>query len=279
MAFQKSLFSKVNFSTPYHLVDRSPWPFLTGLLALQLPLSLLIYIDSGETIVFVYSFILLFYIIKKWAGDMIVEGTFQGMHTFVVQRGIVIGYLLFILSEIMLFASFFGSYFYYVIEPSLWVGGIKFASPFLTLIDPWSLPLLNSVLLLSSSVFITFAHHEIAALKKSAPQGDLKFVLVMVLTTIVLGGLFSLCQWYEYNYAQFGIQDSTYGSIFYLVTGFHGLHVIIGLVFLSITFYRIRKYHFTVEHHLGFEFSALYWHFVDAVWFFVYTFLYVYVAL
>jgi heme/copper-type cytochrome/quinol oxidase subunit 3 len=111
---------------------------------------------------------------------------------------------------------------------------------------------------LSSSVFITFAHHEIAALKKLTLQGDLKFILTMVLTTIVLGALFSLCQWYEYNYAQFSIQDSTYGSIFYLVTGFHGLHVIIGLIFLSITFHRIRKYHFTVEHHLGFEFSALY---------------------
>jgi len=76
--------------------------------------------------------------------------------------------------------------------------------------------------------------------------------------TIILGALFSVCQWYEYNYAQFCVQDTTYGSLFYLITGFHGMHVIIGLIFLSITFLRLRRNHFTVEHHLGFEFSALY---------------------
>jgi len=268
----------VNFSTPFHLVDRSPWPLLTGFLALQLPLALLLYIDTGKTLAFLYSFFLLLYVVKRWASDVVVEGTFQGMHTKSVQKSIVLGYLLFIISEVMLFASFFGSYFYYVAEPSLWVGGIKFASPFLSLIDPWALPLLNSVLLLSSSVFVTFAHYEIAAVKKLVTQGDQIYVMIMLMLTILLGALFSACQWYEYNYAQFSIQDTVYGSLFYLITGFHGLHVIIGLVFLTISFHRIRKHHFTVEHHLGFEFSALYWHFVDAVWFFVYTFLYVYIS-
>jgi heme/copper-type cytochrome/quinol oxidase subunit 3 len=273
-----NFFNVVNFSTPFHLVDRSPWPFLTGFLVLQVPLALLIYISTSKVFIFFCSFFLLLYVARRWAGDVVVEGTFQGMHTKSVQKSIVIGYLLFIVSEVMLFASFFGSYFYCVVEPSLWVGGIKFASPFLSLIDPWALPLLNSVLLLSSSVFVTFAHYEIAAVKKLNAQGDQAYILLMLLLTILLGALFSACQWYEYNYAQFSIQDTAYGSIFYLITGFHGLHVIIGLIFLSISFRRIQKYHFTVEHHLGFEFSALYWHFVDAVWFFVYTFLYVYVS-
>lgn len=105
---------------------------------------------------------------------------------------------------------------------------------------------------------MTFAHYEIAAVKKLLAQGDQAYVLVMLLLAMLLGALFSACQWYEYNYAQFSIQDSTYGSMFYLITGFHGLHVIIGLVFLFISFHRIRRHHFTVEHHLGFEFSALY---------------------
>ena len=276
----KNYFSSARiFSTSFHLVDRSPWPILAGLAALQLPLTLLTYVDSGQTKFFWAALLFLVFIIRRWSKDIIAEGTFQGMHTKDVQKGIVIGYLLFILSEIMLFGSFFGSYFYYCVEPSLWVGSVKFASPFLSLIDPWALPLLNSALLLSSSVFVTFAHHEIAAVKKVNPQGDLKFILLMLILTIILGALFSVCQWYEYNYAQFCVQDTTYGSLFYLITGFHGLHVIIGLIFLSITFSRLRKNHFTVEHHLGFEFSALYWHFVDAVWFFVYTFLYVYVSL
>jgi len=276
---EKALNFKINFITPYHLVDRSPWPFLAGFLALQLPISLLIYINSGKTITFFCSFLVLLYIIKRWATDIIVEGTFQGMHTKVVQRSIVLGYLLFILSEIMLFGSFFGSYFYYIVEPSLWIGGIKFASPFLSLIDPWALPLLNSVLLLSSSVFVTFAHHEIAALNKSVMQADQSYIIIMLLLAIFLGAMFSVCQWYEYNFAQFCMQDSTYASLFYLITGFHGLHVLIGLVFLSITLQRVRTYQFTTDHHLGFEFSALYWHSVDAVWFFVYTFLYVYTSL
>jgi len=109
----------VNFSTSFHLVDRSPWPFLAGFLALQLPLGLLVYIHTSKTLIFFYSFLFLLYVIKRWAGDMVVESTFQGMHTKSVQKGIVLGYLLFIVSEVMLFASFFGSYFYYVIEPSL----------------------------------------------------------------------------------------------------------------------------------------------------------------
>ena len=106
-------------NTPFHLVDRSPWPFFCGLAALQLPFTLLTYIDSGKVINFVISLILLLAVIRRWAKDVIAEGTYQGMHTRAVQKSIILGYLLFILSEIMLFASFFGSYFYYIIEPSL----------------------------------------------------------------------------------------------------------------------------------------------------------------
>lgn len=267
---------KMIYGTPYHLVDRSPWPLMTALTVLLLPLTLLTYVDTGYSKYFFYSFGLFLLIISRWVKDVIVEGTFQGMHTKSVQKSIVIGYLLFILSEVMLFGSFFGSYFYYTMEPSLWIGGVKFASPFMSLIDPWSLPLLNSALLLSSSVFITFAHYEIAGINKSEAKADPVYIMIMMLLTIGLGALFSICQWYEYNFAQFSIQDTTYGSLFYIATGFHGLHVIVGLIFLTVTLLRLRKHHFTVEHHLGFEFSALYWHFVDAVWFFVYTFFYVY---
>jgi len=264
------------FTSPFHLVDRSPWPLLTALAVLQVPLSILIYISTGRSGSVIIFSLLTLWIIRFWAKDIVVEGTFQGMHTFRVQRGLTIGYILFIFSEIMFFGCFFTSYLYYVMEPSLWLGGVKFATPFLSLIDPLSLPLLNSALLLGSSFFVTFAHQEISAIRKQVKEADQSYILIMLLLAIVCGILFSLCQWWEYNYAQFCIQDSTYGSLFYLTTGFHGSHVIIGLVFLIISLSRVRKYHFTTEHHVGFEFSALYWHFVDAIWFFVYSLFYVY---
>lgn len=266
------------YTTPFHLVDPSPWPILTAFSVFQLPISLLLYWDSNSAIYFVVTLLIFVSILVLWMNDIIVEGTFQGMHTLDVTFNLRWGFALFIISEIMLFATFFGSYIYYALEASIWVGN-AWPSKNINLIQSIAVPLLNSIILFTSSIFITLAHSELTV-EDNEPGVDAfkprnyNFIFFMTFLTIIFGLIFILCQFWEYKNAQFSIQDTVFGSLFYLITGFHGLHVIFGIIFLTATIVRLRNYHFTVEHHLNFEFAAFYWHFVDTIWFFVYLILY-----
>lgn len=174
--------------------------------------------------------------------------------------------ILFIVSEVMFFFSFFWAFFHSSLSPSIWIGCV-WPPIGIEPINPWGLPFLNTIILISSGVSVTYAHRSMLASYRNG-------VSIGLFYSILLGVLFTFLQIFEYTVAPFNINDSIYGSIFYVSTGFHGLHVILGTVFLFVTLIRHLKYHFLVEHHFGFEASIWYWHFVDIVWIFLFVVIY-----
>jgi cytochrome c oxidase subunit 3 len=233
----------------YHLVNLSPWPILTALSALQLVLSLLYYFFFFSSFYFLFSICQLIFIILNWAVDMNSEGTHEGMHTFAVQSSMRKAMVLFIVSEVAFFATFFWAFFYYSISPSIWIGCV-WPPQGAFILDPFALPLVNTILLLVSGLTVTCAHN--ALLMKWSRRTFLIFLFL----TIILGVSFLFCQYLEYNNAGFSITDTVFGSIFYLLTGFHGFHVLMGVVLLTISFIRAIFYQFSATHHIGFECAA-----------------------
>jgi len=188
-----------------------------------------------------------------------------------VLKGLALGMILFIVSEIMFFFAFFWSYFYFAFNPSF-VLGCVWPPMYLVVLNPFEVPLLNTCLLLTSGASLTWCHHSILF-------GDKYEAVLSLFFTIFLGVIFTLWQLFEYQTAPFSISDSVYGSIFYLTTGFHGFHVLVGTIFLSVCLYRLYFDHFTKEQHFGFEAAAWYWHFVDVVWLFLYIVFYLWGSL
>ena len=254
---------------PFHMVKSSPWPFVTAQTLFIFVLALvnfLHYTIYSSLAVFV-SFAIFLLPVSYWFRDIIRESTFMGVYTLAVQKNLRTGMVLFIVSEVMFFFSLFWAFFHFSLSPSIWIGSVWPPYGIIT-ISPWGIPLLNTIILISSGVSITYAH-------KALCLGKSKFdVLEGLAITILLGLFFMGCQLYEFRHAPFSINDSVYGSIFFLITGFHGLHVVIGTVFITVNFIRVVLNHFFVETHLGFEFSIWYWHFVDVVWIFVYLAVY-----
>ena len=142
---------------------------------------------------------------------------------------------------------------------------------FLGTFDPWDLPLVNTLILLTSGTTVTWAHHALL-------HDDRKGLIWGLISTIILGVLFTACQAYEYAHAGFQFSGHIYGSTFYMATGFHGFHVIVGTIFLTVILFRALKGHFTPKQHFGFEAAAWYWHFVDVVWLFLFASIYVWGA-
>lgn len=266
-SYKSSIYRKQQH--PYHIVDPSPWPFLVSLAAMQLVLSFVYYFNTKNTAFLIWSFVLTTYFLKQWFTDIVTEATFEGNHTTPVQRNIRFAMGLFILSEVMFFFGFFWSYFHFSLSPSIWIGCV-WPPAHIEVIPYNRLPLLNSVLLVVSGITLTASH-------KAIVLGSFIRTRRFLFLTIVLGLIFVFCQWLEYNLAQFSFSDSVFGSIFYLMTGFHGLHVIVGLLMLSVCYFRLIRWHFTREHHVGFLCSIWYWHFVDVVWLMLYLFVYYYV--
>lgn len=254
-----------NYNHPFHLVTPSPWPII---ISINLFNNLICIISWFHKL----NYILILTIpctalcAYQWWRDIVREATFQGYHTFIVYKGIRIGIILFIISEILFFFSFFWAYFHSSLSPSIEIGqlwppmGIK---PF----NPFDIPLINTIILISSGLTVTWSHHAII-------NKNLKERKKSLLLTIILGVYFTLLQLIEYIESPFTIADSIYGSTFFIATGFHGLHVIIGTIFLSFCLIRINLDHFSPTHHFGFEAAAWYWHFVDVVWLFLYISIY-----
>ena len=201
-----------------------------------------------------------------WFKDIIAESTYLGSHTLAVQKGINIGFSLFIISEALFFLSIFWSYFHSALSPTIELGA-EWPPKGIESINPLELPLLNTILLLSSGVSVTFAHHSLI-------KGNRVGTIYGLIITVLFAVLFTSLQAIEYLVSSFTISDSTFGSCFYLATGFHGLHVIIGTIFILIGLLRVIFYHFSENHHLGLEASILYWHFVDVIWIFLYIAIY-----
>jgi len=253
----------------FHLVRPSPWPILTSLSIFEFVLSLLVvFHELGSPYMAFFFFIQLCAVIGMWFRDIVIEATFQGFHTSDVQRGLRYGMTLFLVSEFMFFFSFFWTFFHVSLSPSIWIGCV-WPPLGITPLNPFLLPFLNTVILVSSGVSATYSHKSMTRVEGR------KDVLNSLAYSIVLGVLFTICQIAEYMNAEFSINDGIYGSIFYLATGFHGLHVLIGTTALIVCLVRHWRYHFCVEHHLGFEFSLWYWHFVDVIRIFLYLVIYI----
>jgi cytochrome c oxidase subunit 3 len=253
---------------PFHMVSPSPWPILTSISLLTLTTSgaLSMHIFDNISIIFFTSLFMVIYSMSLWFRDVIAEGTYLGHHTLAVQKGINIGVVLFIISEIFFFLAIFWTFFHSAISPDCEIGS-QWPPLGIQAINPFELPLLNTIILLSSGVTVTYAHHSLI-------EGNRSGTLYGLLYTIILACIFTSFQGIEYTVSSFTISDGIFGSCFYFGTGFHGLHVIIGTIFLLIGIWRALAYHLTDNHHLGLEAGILYWHFVDVVWLFLYIFIY-----
>ncbi len=265
----------------YHILEPSPWPLIGSISAFLMASGFVtwwkdIHIAGMDIGAFIFGagIIGVLYTMIAWWSDVVREAN-SGFHTRVVQLHHRYGMIMFIASEVMFFAAWFWAYFdaaLYANDPQLYsrveaLGGV-WPPKGIETFDPWHLPLLNTLILLTSGTTVTWAHH---ALLHNDRQG-LKMGLWL---TVILGVLFTSLQAYEYSHAAFGFSGSIYGATFFMATGFHGAHVIIGTIFLAVCLLRAYKGHFTPQQHLGFEFAAWYWHFVDVVWLFLFAAIYV----
>nr|AXS65765.1 cytochrome c oxidase subunit 3 [Staphylinoidea sp. 7 KM-2017] len=251
---------------PFHLVEISPWPITGALSAMIMMIGLIKWFHFFDSSLFLMGSLITMMIMYQWWRDVTREGTFQGLHTFNVTMGLRWGMILFITSEVFFFLSFFWSFFHNSLSPNIELGMIwppKGISPF----NPIQIPLLNTLILLTSGLTVTWAHHGLM-------ENNFKQTTQSLMLTVILGIYFSILQGYEYMEAPFTIADTTYGSSFFMATGFHGIHVIIGSTFLLVSLIRHLNNHFSSIHHFGFEAAAWYWHFVDVVWLFLYISIY-----
>ena len=259
----------------YHLVDPSPWPIIGAFAGLVSAVGMVMFMHGGGPWVLIVGLLLVAFVMLSWWRDVIREAQVEGHHTPVVQLHLRYGMILFIASEVMFFVAWFWAYF----DASLFTGeAIQYSRVAATggvwppkgidTFDPWHLPLLNTLILLTSGTTVTWAHH---ALLHNDRNG-LKWGLI---TTVVLGLLFTCVQVFEYSHADFSYGGNIYGATFFMATGFHGAHVIIGTIFLLVCLFRALAGHFKPDHHFGFEAAAWYWHFVDVVWLFLFACIYV----
>jgi len=260
----KEQFNYLKTSHSYHLVDQSPWPFAGAFASFMLTSGLVLYMHKfiGGWNLFLTGFICILYIMYIWWRDIIREATFEKQHSIIVQKGLKLGMILFIVSEIMFFFGFFWCFFNASVAPSSSIGGV-WPPHAITIINTYTVPLTNTFILLTSGLTVTWAHHAILARAK-------KQTIIALIFTLILAILFTFLQILEYINSPFNISDSIYGSIFYMSTGFHGFHVLIGTIALFVSFIRIVLNHFTNKHHFGFESAIWYWHFVDVVWLFLF---------
>ncbi len=262
----------------YHLVNPSPWPVVGSISAFILSVGAVNWFHDGNPWVMAGGFVGILYTMFMWWSDIISEAH-QGDHTKVVQLHLRYGMILFIASEVMFFVAWFWAYF----DASLFydeaiqatrveaTGGV-WPPKGTQIFDPWHLPLLNTIILLTSGTTLTWAHHALL-------HNDRKGLIWGLVLTIILGLVFSGVQVYEYAHAAFAFSadngGNIYTSTFYMATGFHGFHVLVGTIFLIVCLFRALKGHFTPEQHFGFEAAAWYWHFVDVVWLFLFASVYV----
>lgn len=265
----------------YHLVNPSPWPAVGSAGAFILAVGAILWMHGSAPYIMVVGLALVLYTMFMWWRDVIKEAH-AGDHTSVVGLHLRYGMLLFIASEVMFFVAWFWAFF----DASLFTdeaiqasrvaetGGV-WPPKGVEVFDPWHLPLVNTLILLTSGTTVTWAHH---ALLNNDRQG-LKWGLA---ATVALGLLFTAVQAYEYAHAAFAFNrdngGNIYGSTFFMATGFHGFHVIIGTLFLIVCLFRALAGHFTPKQHFGFEAAAWYWHFVDVVWLFLFACIYIWAS-
>ena len=257
----------------YHILPPSIWPFLGAVGGFVMLFGAVLWMRDITPWMFLIGLVLVLYTMFGWWADVVREGE-TGDHTPVVRIGLRYGFILFIMSEVMFFAAWFWSFFKHAMYPmhpdgiSPAVDGVWPPAGIETF-DPWHLPLINTLILLCSGAAATWAHHAIAH------ENNRKDMINGLILAILLGIIFTGFQAYEYSHAAFGFAGNIYGANFFMATGFHGFHVIVGTIFLAVCLFRATKGHFTPEQHVGFEAAAWYWHFVDVVWLFLFFAVYV----
>ena len=266
--YYKEYFKYLKTKHSWHLVDPSPWPLVASLGAFFFTSGGVLYMHNflGGLQLFFIGFITIIYVMFVWWRDIVREATYEEKHTFSVQRGLRLGMILFIISEVMFFFAFFWAFFHSSLSPTFNLGGI-WPPESINPINTAGVPLTNTFLLLSSGATVTWAHHSIVVRAK-------KQAIISLILTILLAIFFTGFQVLEYVEADFNISDSVFGSCFYMATGFHGFHVFVGTISLLVSLIRIVFNHFTSTHHFGFESAAWYWHFVDVVWLFLFVTVY-----
>jgi len=258
---------------PYHLVNPSPWPIVGALSGGLTVLGIVFAAHFQNYALLVIGLLGVVSTMFFWWRDVLGESRTAGLHSAVVRLGLRYGMMLFITSEVMFFVSFFWGFFNYALFPENVSGAaVPMWPPAGTItFDPFHLPFLNTMILLLSGNTITWAHHSLL-------EGDRRGMQIGLGLTILLGMTFTLCQAVEYSDAPFKFDGGVYPSVFFLATGFHGFHVIVGTTFLAVCWFRAQAGAFTPERHFGFEAAAWYWHFVDVVWLFLFIFVYVWGA-
>ncbi len=254
---------------PYHLVDPSPWPLIGAISGGTFAVGMLFVMHNDSYWLMVVGLLMILATMYFWWRDIIREGQ-VGFHTKIVQLGLRYGMLLFIASEVMFFAAFFWAFFDASLFPKEAVD-FTWPPPGVETFPAFGIPFLNTLILLLSGCTVTWAHH-------SLREGDRAGLVQGLALTVILGVIFTGVQAYEYGHATFGFTDGIYSSTFYMATGFHGFHVIIGTIFLTVCLIRSMRGQFTPEEHFGFEAAAWYWHFVDVVWLFLFGAIYIWGA-
>lgn len=279
---------------PFHILSPSRWPILISFTLLITVIGLVISWSGLGTRWLIIGLYPTFILIFLWFYDIVKESYLEGFHSKPVQSGLRIGMLLFIVSESMFFFGFFWAYLHCSLSPNIEIGSIWPPTGLVSI--PFSgLPLLNTVVLLTSGATVTWSHSSllifVPRLTPLSPpliptlswsptpppkllSPSMLYSAYSLFLRILLGILFTFLQAFEYALSPFSIADSSYGSCFYIATGFHGLHVIIGTLFLFFSLFRLINFHFTRERHLGFEFAIWYWHFVDVIWLLLYLVIY-----
>lgn len=255
-----------SLKTPLVPLTASFWPLLTRVVVFSLTSSIVLWFHYKLSVYFVIlSVLLLISLIFIWWRDVIRE-SLVGYHTSKLELSLRFGVILFILSEVFFFLSFFWAFYDSRLSPSVELG-ITWPPIGILPLEVYSIPLLNTVILLSSGVTITWSHHSLI-------NNLFSTSVVSLGLTVLLGFYFLLIQYYEYAERAFTIADGIYGTTFFVRTGFHGLHVIIGATYLTYVLILILKGYLTYNHHFSFEAAAWYWHFVDVVWLFLYLSIY-----
>ncbi|HET8727738.1 MAG TPA: cytochrome c oxidase subunit 3 [Alphaproteobacteria bacterium] len=251
---------------PYHLVNPSPWPLLGSLAGGLLATGGVIFMHGGGYLLLVLGLLAVLGVMFGWWRDIIRESVQERAHTSIVKIGLRYGMMLFIASEVMFFAAFFWAYFDAALFPKE-ATGFQWPPQGVEPVEAFGLPFLMTMVLLLSGCTVTWAHH---ALREGHNQEAAKALAI----TVGLGIFFSAIQIYEYGHVHFGFTEGIFPSTFFMATGFHGFHVLIGTIFLAVCWWRTAKGHFTKDSHFGFEAAAWYWHFVDVVWLFLFVSVY-----
>ena len=252
----------------YHILPPSLNPFLGAVAGFVMLFGAVLWMKGITPFMFFIGFAGVLYVMYAWWADVVTESN-VGDHTPVVRIGLRYGFIMFIMSEVMFFAAWFWSFFKHALYPMDTFSEGQWPPPSIETFDPWHLPLINTLILLCSGCAATWAHH---ALVHENNRKDMAWGLIIA---VALGVIFTVFQAYEYSHAAFGFSGNIYGANFFMATGFHGAHVIIGTIFLFVCYLRLRKGHFTPEKHIGFEAAAWYWHFVDVVWLFLFFSIYI----